>query len=161
MKSTILLIILLTWVTNHICQIENINYNNRLNRGYSFDTDYAKNALFAELGGNGFLFSVNYERLIHKNIGIRIGYGGRVYPVMINFYGNGNNKIEAGFGISYIAEEIQFFDNQKTMLIATTLGLRHQKSAGGTVVRLSFTPFYNPTTGKVLLFGGISLGWSF
>ena len=37
-------------------------------------SDVAKNAINVELGGNGFLYSLNYERKVMDDLGVRIGF---------------------------------------------------------------------------------------
>ena len=86
-----------------------------------------------ELGGNGLLWSLNYDRMITEKISIRVGYGFfqisdlffhpdkkefqdavedsydskvSLVPIVVNYLlGSGNHKLEIGLGIRYAMVE--------------------------------------------------------
>ncbi len=131
------------------------------------DEPYSKNILFAEALGNGIGASINYERLFSKNMGIRIGLGSLIvstisFPIVLNYYyGSTNNKLELGLGLTkFMKGENSKFIGEEGILLTSTIGLRHQKSIGGLIIRISATPFYNFEKEKFTLFGGVSLGFS-
>ena len=71
---------------------------------------FAKNAFFLEILGNGGLYSINYERAFNPKFLLKVGsaswsiiqdFGGEkshtTIPVMINsLFGSGSHKIEGG-----------------------------------------------------------------
>lgn len=122
------------------------------------------NLLFLELGGNGLGLSLNYERYFTNKISIRAGFGtgileGLTFPFLINY--SLEIPIEIGIGIlpySHIKES-DFFNNSSSILIASSLGFKRTNK--NFVFKTSFTPFFNPVNSKVLLFGGLSLGYAF
>lgn len=127
----------------------------------------AKNAIFAELGGNGIALSLNYERFVIPNLAIRIGVGAGVYdftiPFMVNWYqGSTAKELELGIGLVLLPVWSGSFGEQGSTLVALTVGLRHQPTAGGLMMRLSLTPFYDPSQNKYkVLWGGVSIGMAF
>jgi hypothetical protein len=169
--KTILLIILL--YTNLISQtITSTNYETfPLNLSIKTDTviSYAmRNSIFGELGGNGVLITLNYEYLILKNIGIRVGYGGMYgvgssMPMMINYYIGKEKKLELGVGLVYLPvwKSNINLGEEKTGLLAFTIGHKYQKETGGLVLRISLTPFYSFQQNRFLFFGGVSAGIAF
>ena len=132
------------------------------------DSVFEKNFMFIEVGGNGILLSINYERLIFDNIGVRTGVGtlgiyGLTIPAMFNFYIGSNRQLELGIGTvytDYFPKEGGFIHNGE-FLIGTTVGYKFQKENSNLILRFSFTPFYSTSEDKVQLFGGISLGCAF
>ena len=89
------------------------------------------NTVFMELGGNGLVWSLNYDRMITEKISIRVGYGFfqisdlffntelqddvedsyydskvSLVPIVVNYLlGSGNHKLEIGLGIRYAMVE--------------------------------------------------------
>ena len=132
------------------------------------DSVLEKKFMFIEVGGNGILLSINYERLIFDNIGVRTGVGtlgiyGLTIPAMFNFYIGSNRQLELGIGTvytDYFPKEGGFIHNGE-FLIGTTVGYKFQKENSNLILRFSFTPFYSTSEDKVQLFGGISLGCAF
>jgi hypothetical protein len=162
MKKTIIGILLT--ITSFTVWAQDIN-NVYDNENYSSK----ENVLFVEAGGNGILLSMNYERLIKNNIGLRIGVGslgffGLTMPAMVNYYIGNERKLELGLGLIYTdyfeIETKESFPNGK-FLIVGTIGHKFQRQEGGIVLRFSFTPIYNPVDEKIIPFGGISIGYSF
>ena len=132
-------------------------------------SEVKKNLSYIELGGNGIILSINYERYISENLSFRIGLGndiytGSFYPLMINY--TFDLPFEAGFGIvpfsfggrSRIAEEI-FADQKNGVLLTFLLG--YKKTFGRFLFKASFTPHFNPKNSEFLPFGGVSFGVTF
>lgn len=80
------------------------------------DVSNYKNAVMLEIGGNGFIYSVNYERFLSKNINGRAGFSGWKiienqtnksmivisFPISFNYLINLSNQkhfIETGIGV--------------------------------------------------------------
>ena len=77
-----------------------------------------KNNFYAELGGAGYLMTVNYERMISKNILTRVGIGSQnnkaekntevgndisFYPLGLSYFiKSGDQNIEFGFGTTLL-----------------------------------------------------------
>ena len=142
------------------------NLNNKTVKDSSFNNQIVKNFIFLEAGGNGIFASINYERLLTEDIGIRIGagsfgYAGLSFPIMINYYIFEKHKLELGLGIIPFSklEENDFIGEDGTLL-SFTIGLKSYKSIGGLMFRVSLTPFINLGKEKANLFGGLSFGWA-
>ena len=126
------------------------------------------NVFFAEAGGSGLLFSMNYERLLNNKFGVRVGIGsaeifGLTIPTILNYYIGQEKKLELGLGLiytDYFTDDGGKYISNGKFLITGTIGHKFQSEKSGIVFRFSFTPIYNPFKGKVLPFGGISIGYS-
>lgn len=127
------------------------------------------NMIFAEAGGSGILFSLNYERLLGNNFGVRIGAGsaglmGLTIPALLNYYIGKEKKLELGLGIiytDYFSNICGTYISNGKYLITGTIAHKFQSEKSGIVFRLAFTPVYNPFKGKFLPYGGISAGYAF
>ena len=122
------------------------------------------NWLYGELGGNGGLISINYERYISDNLSYRVGLGtailaGIFMPIMINY--SYINLFEFGAGIVLYGSTSRlrgkiFASQDSGILITSVIGFK--KINKGFIYKLSLTPFYN-TDGSIFgLTGGISFG---
>jgi hypothetical protein len=133
--------------------------------------DYeACNCVFAEIGANGVGLSLNYEKLVSRKVGIRVGVGsvlltGTTIPVSFSWYSGVERKFEFGLGVTYLpiweARENNSFGKSQTILLCATIGGKFQPRFGGFMIRFAATPFYSLTTNTFIFFGGISLGHSF
>ena len=151
--------------------------------------DIKKNSIYAEIGGNGVLYSINYERLFKLsklfNVTSRIGYGytdnfnfNKLKTNSIPFEINGlfslskeKHFIEIGSGVTYMYIEDQSTESSNfgTLIYAARLGYRYQKPNGGIMYRIGITPlydFYSDQQNLVksntwFIFGGISIGYNF
>jgi hypothetical protein len=134
----------------------------------------ARNTIFAELGGNGVVLSLNYERLIFSQMGIRVGAGicsiesnsstiGKSFPLMLNYYLGTKYKLELGAGVVFLAnfQGNKLFASGASPLLGFTLGHKYQPLDGGFTLRASLTPFYSPSQNHWALSGGLSFGHSF
>lgn len=148
-------------------------------------TDFTKHSVYAELFGQGILYSINYEYGITSNIRIRAGFSswsitsifilidGKIsytgFPLMINYLtGKKNSHLELGTGFmpsffSFEGTDILFGKEyyQKANLVVgvATIGYRFQKQERGLIFRVGLTPLF--TLNKIAVSGGISLGYSF
>lgn len=148
-----------------------------------------KNTIFAELGGNGFIYSINYDRLIDLSkkfkFSTRIGVHYthyvpfqyyRTFCVPVEFSGlyaicKQSHFIELGTGISYMSLYDQFANRQSDMFIlALRAGYRFQQPKGGMLVKVGFIPIYdfvdiNPDPDAPIhtwfFSGGLGLGYTF
>jgi hypothetical protein len=136
-------------------------------------TTAARNSVFVELWGNGFFYSVNYDRKISEKFSLRGGLGGWsvddlilepavVAPVLVNsLIGEGVHRLELGAGVTTgVRWEPNYgapggtTHNPKTILMPTaTLGYRYQPVESGWLFRASLTP-----VGTDYIWIGISLG---
>ncbi len=129
----------------------------------------APNSLYAELWGNGLIYSLNYDRLFSNAIGARVGVSYTApemvslttFPVM-GYYliglGSGGSKLELGLGLTLILQP----ENQATSFIGqphdkirgnsvlgtATLGYRYQRADGGFIFRIGYTPFFGIFSGE-------------
>lgn len=135
----------------------------------------ARNSMFLELGGNGAIYSVNYEYLLNDNTGLR--FGGMASPAdkddsddntsiftfttMLNYLaGSGKHRQEMGVGALFALASDDFkgveqFDGRGAYGTAT-IGYRLQPPDGGFVFRIGFTPIMSAD--GVLPWFGISFG---
>ena len=166
MKSTALftLVFILIAIEITIAQDTNINFK--------------KNQLYLELGGNGLVYSINYERLLSENFTLRGGFGitpGLIFaegtfihiPITASYLiGSKSSKFETGLGATYFAgTDIKVFGldtgDQSLIFLTGIIGYRYT-SPGGFVFRILFTPLYNSETEpEILPYFGLSLGFAF
>ena len=127
----------------------------------------ARNSVYAELLGNGGLYSINYDRRLGGGgASIRVGaasfqaQGGFLVsvpderhrfllaPVLLNVLtGAGTHHLELGGGVIVGSEQVTRARSGQserfTLLSATgTLGYRRQPADGGFVFRIGLTPIY-------------------
>lgn len=139
----------------------------------------ARNGLYAELGGNGGVWSANYERFITDDLSLRIGAsylrvmdtpGTSVslatFPLTASWLGvrSGNHALEIGAGAVFASASVSTgaFGAEAfgSAVIGTAiLGYRYAPLAGGFTLRLAFTPLFGG--GEVFLSAGLALGGLF
>ncbi len=117
----------------------------------------ATKTVFVELGGNGLIFSANYDMRFGDKInglGARLGLGyvgggsaGATVvtvPAMINYLlGKDGKYFEVGAGITYISAGTDFIDDgfsDSSLLGAMTFMYRSQPVNGGFMWKIGFTP---------------------
>lgn len=132
-----------------------------------------KNAFYLELGGNGFYYSVNYDRIFSiskiAHLSLRAGfaaspefgsgYNSYVVPLEANLLlGKGNDFFELGVGKSIVSERSNNSENINTF----RLGYRYI-SDKGLMVRIGIVPFILPLFGNdvLVIWGGVSFGYAF
>lgn len=128
-----------------------------------------KNAFFAEVLGNGLLFSVNYDLRLVNKFGARVGVGyvgstdgdGGILtvPVMGNFLlGKNGRYFEVGAGITYISGTGDFFENASSILGTMSFMYRRQPEDGGFMWKIGLTPFIAEGV-FVPYWGGVGIGY--
>ena len=153
-----------------------------LSKGRS--SDFARNSIFLELGGNGLIYSLNYDHKFFDHASARIGgmylavsaddpnsLDGRVsvffVPIMANYLlGNGNSRLEIGGGLAIAGVNSDAtIDNEtidevgRGVGFTGTIGYRLQPRDGGFLFRIGFTPIVAP--GAFIPWAGLSLGATF
>ncbi len=132
-------------------------------------------AVYGELGGNGLVFSANYDMRFSKaenGFGFRVGVGFAAasdvsvvtFPLGINYLtGKGPHHLEIGFGVTPVTATIDFFDDTETgstTFIMPTLGYRYAHQNKGFVGRIYVGPIL--VGGETVFpWGGISAGIKF
>lgn len=125
--------------------------------------DYPRNAIYAELFGNGGVFSINYDRRIREDLALRAGFASwssedfwsdneisiTAVPLMaIWLRGSGRHKLEAGGGILAGRREETFGDDGSFVSLIGVLGYRYQREPRGFLFRAGFTPFLGVSGGE-------------
>jgi hypothetical protein len=145
----------------------------------------SRNSIFAELLGNGGVYSINVERLLTDHLGLRVGYAAwdsnlfgildavrdqyKTVPVTVSYLlGGGERKLELGGGMVF--GRFRDFDGTSSFRSLTgIIGYRSQPPEGGYLFRAGLTPFYAldddeddayPDTGFTWS-AGVSFGYTF
>ncbi len=144
----------------------NDDYVSKLNGVY--DESFVHNTVFGEVLGNGIVLSLNYERYLSRDFGLRLGIGslfgsGRTVPLMFNYYRGKRYRLELGLGAVYLPlwKEDGPFGKEGSFLWSSTIGLKFEPVEGGIMIRLSLTPFYDPSQHSMHFWGGFSVGVAF
>lgn len=141
----------------------------------------AKNVLFAELGGNALLYSLNYERFFFDDVSLRMGFeyfsvgasAGSVsesasltmVPIMVDYFGVGgtDHKLELGIGLLPVifsgAASIGGASATESGVAfggTATVGYRYVPHDGGFMFKIGFTPVFG--LGGFAPWGGLGLG---
>lgn len=138
-----------------------------------------RNAAYVELGGNGVLPTLNYERRFTDHWAGRIGFmvvsseedGGDsettlFVPLVASYitHPRRNHHFEAGGGLLLVTGEEQdlFFgeedDTISNVAVTALAGYRYQRPGRGFLFRGGLTPIY--TEGELYALAGISFGYS-
>jgi hypothetical protein len=124
------------------------------------DTFRARNAVYAELGGNGDMLSANFDRIVYQKsmlkAALRVGVASNMffsveepgfYPVVpveaLGMIGRFEKHFE--FGLGYTRR----FTNEPGLMqnmYFSRIGFRYQRPTGGLLVRVGFTPFLSTET---------------
>ena len=130
-----------------------------------------KNSLQFEFLGNGFLYSLNYERILINREKFKttaqvgysmMGMGRQMFPLALTELISFNkNHIELGIGYSYA----DYLESRLTGRI----GYRYQKPGGRLVFRIAFMPWYeyykdintNVVEQRIRPWGGLAAGYNF
>lgn len=144
------------------------------------------NTIFLELGGNGLLYSINYERVLPSDVSLRAGFsymsvsasgGGAsanvnwvTIPLTFSYLGigGGSAKLELGGGAAFTrisgASSTGFGDEIEAgvfvPLASFIAGLRIAPPGGGFNFKLAFTPFWHPDT-DFFPWAGLAFGIGF
>jgi hypothetical protein len=145
--------------------------------GTSFIQAQGNKAVYGELGGNGLVFSANYDMRFGKTetgFGFRAGIGFAAtggltvitFPVGLNYLtGQGPHHLEAGIGVTPVTATVSFFedDDNETgtaTFVMPTIGYRYASKGKGFVGRIYVGPVF--AGGSVFFpWGGISAGIKF
>ena len=144
------------------------------------------NLVFLELGGNGILYTMNYDRAIAGGFTVRVGVGhlaeganpiaGDVQtaslpavgaPFLINYVrGRGRHRLEVGAGVTLLYASARASTRYRaataadlTPLATALIGYRYVPPEGGFTYRAGFTPLVSDA--GVLPWGGLSVGYLF
>jgi len=131
-----------------------------------------KNAFYFELGGNGGLYSINYDRIVLSGeksyLSLRGGFAkypevgfienSFVFPFETNFiFGKHNNFFEFGVGQSIVIQSGSHFNDFDSYL-TLRLGYRYISETGLTV-RFGFVPILNDYDSMIWI--GLGIGYAF
>jgi len=139
----------------------------------------ARNGLYVELGGNGGVWSLNYERFVTDDVSLRAGgsymsvsdsLGTSVslltFPLTVSWLGlrSGSHALEIGAGVVFASATVSTssFGAEAfgSGVIGTgILGYRLAPLDGGFTLRLAFTPLFGE--GGFFASGGLALGGMF
>ena len=146
----------------------------------SGNRDFARHGIFLELGGNGLLYSVNYDYKLADHVSVRAGgmyVGARVrsadvrgsimvVPLMANYLlGSGSSRLELGVGVTLariagdVGDSEGPFSESGLGSFTSTIGYRLQPRDGGFLFRIGFTPHFNGDS--IEPWAGLSLGATF
>jgi len=127
------------------------------------------NSIYLELGGNSFLYSLNYDKLFRTSDATKIALGaGLEYLTYMNADGNDYGaslcltpavNLLFGKASHNLETGVSLFLISGTVLPAARIGYRYQPVNGGFLFRIGFTPII--TTSIFIPWGGISLGYTF
>lgn len=132
-------------------------------------------SVYGEIGGNGILFSANYDfrfKKSDKGLGMRAGlgfFGGSggglvTVPVGLNYLiGKAPSYLEVGLGYTYVSitSEDNFIEGAGSLLVPS-IGYRFQPSNKGFTGRVIISPLIGlGEGGGWVMFGGISAGYKF
>ncbi|MBL7993469.1 MAG: hypothetical protein JNN25_18670 [Candidatus Kapabacteria bacterium] len=133
----------------------------------------AKETVFLELLGNGFAYSLNYERFLSEQYAYRIGFSTLppyyyFLPLSASYFiGQNEHRLEMGGGgvLALLPRIQQNVSVIPAFFLVLRLGYRYQPLNGGFNFAVTFTPLWdvghNLWSPRVSPWGGISLGWSF
>ncbi|CCH51730.1 hypothetical protein BN8_00673 [Fibrisoma limi BUZ 3] len=128
---------------------------------------YPRQTIFAEAGGNGLGYSLNYERNLNRSVAVRLGVswlqvvekGSRkkqtiiTVPLTVSYlinFGSSPHHAEIGGGINLVYGSGNLTEfNRKTDVFPNLTGIagyRYQRSDGGLMLKAGFTPFYGMKT---------------
>ena len=130
--------------------------------------------LYGEIGGAGYLSTINYERLFIENVVGRIGYGsttrGNSENKRVNFFpfalcylkGSQNRKFEFSGGVTILSGKLERGrgDNKvqaKPITLYIGVGHRYQKSPSG--LFLGYKIYYMKNGSKSAPWAGVLIGW--
>ena len=150
---------------NTVNGIERINFKRKRLAG---------NTIYVEVGGLGYYYTINYEATLQsisrRTLNMRLGAGfisdvekntkatKISLPILLNLGFGETNQLEIGAGITYRI----FIENE--IIPSASIGFRHQKSLGGFMYRIAFTPTIETDDSNyeiIRFWGGISVGFAF
>ena len=141
------------------------------------EQDYSRSAVYAELGGQGIFYTLNFDYRFTRHLCGRIGFtrftledffGSDLtitgFPLMAEYLvGGGNHSLELGAGGILVQGTSTFrfisASSKWGLVGTTTVGYRYQPSDGGLFFRVSIPAFF--TSGGSGIWGGLSIGDAF
>ena len=137
------------------------------------ETSITKNTIYIELGGNGFFYSYNYDRIVFSknaiHLGFRVGYSflpnhddGETILIPLEEFllmGKKNNFFELGIGQTIIPTEHNHFNKPVIPIFRVGYRLQGLKRGAGFLFRIAALPTIIDE--KLFLWGGISFGLAF
>lgn len=146
------------------------------------NAQFAKNAAYVELLGNGLFYTVNYERFFGPELSARGGLmvfsvsetengtetSGtvNVVPLTANYFLGDSHRLELGAGpvlfrlsASVDTPGLSDSDSGVAFFGTATVGYRYQSPGGGFLFRIGLTPIISGD--GVAPWGGLSVGWAF
>lgn len=153
------------------------NAKGQESRSESLGSEKRAQNIFVELGGQGLLFTANYDTRFSKR---RDGLGGRVgigyiaadgdnattVPLSLNYLlGKGKHFFEMGLGATLLATKASdhsfvFNDNDSYIIGTMSFSYRLQPVDRGFSFRAGLTPVFNKDF-FIPYYAGLSLGYSF
>ncbi len=147
----------------------------------------AENAVFLELGGNGLVYSINYERIFgDSDFSVRVGLSYIslsasnsstsaklnlvTVPVLGNYYvGGRDHKLQLGAGLTFFYASGNTGSNDGLVSFSglvpaptVAIGYRYLPAKGGFTFFIGFTPFIIPGNNKIVQpWAGMSFGGAF
>ncbi len=183
-KIKLILLVILIPTSNFFSQTNTTSAIERLN-----ENSLRAQSIYFELGGNGLLFSVNYDFRFNKSqkgLGMRLGLGYYIYdiifssvgsvsiPIAINHLaGNAPHYFESGIGFTYINNTSKGFISgilppsssvqSKGSAFVPSIGYRYQPNGNGFLGRIVFSPLIslNKDGEPFLPWVGVGLGYQF
>lgn len=133
--------------------------------------------IFVEIGGQGLLFTANYDTRFSKKrdgLGARAGIGylavsgnhATTVPISLNYLlGKGKNFFEMGLGTTLLAvkgneDNFSFKDSKSDFVGSMSFSYRLQPVDGGFSFRAGLSPIFNKDF-FMPYYAGLSLGYSF
>lgn len=111
--------------------------------------DFSSNGVYFEIGGQGLIFSLNYDYRFITNSTFRIGASfflfGYGFPISLNFItdNNSSHHFEAGIGVMWLKASSLWGEAKSEFIPNCCLGYRYQPIKKSVLLRVSFTPFFN------------------
>jgi hypothetical protein len=149
--------------------------------------DRGRNLIFVELGGNGILYTVNYDRGLTEDFSVRVGIGhleeganpistgpaeiasqaATTIPAMVSYtHGRNSHRLELGAGVTVIRTagappmgRQPAVPADLSVMGTAVIGYRYVPREGGFTYRAGLTPMFS--RGGVLPWAGLSFGYLF
>lgn len=132
-----------------------------------------RNVIHAEIGGNAYYYSLNFERNFSKHLAGRVGIGvvpkTMIIPLLAGkLFGKGSHKLEVMAGLAYVYLRQQTEDIYQRHQLAGTafMGYRFQRQEARFLFRAGWTPHvklfdsYSPFSNHAFShWAGIGLGY--
>ena len=137
-----------------------------------FAAAQGRNHLFLEAGGSGLLYSVNYERLVGRSVGLRAGYSSSnsalldytaAFGGLAWIPGGERRGLELDLALGVLGIKrflfLEWDQREEGLYGSFTLSYRWLPRMRGVSFRLAATPLFSPTGAAP--WTGISLGYVF